>query len=113
MTDVIQFSLARSCNKFQTGKTLISAPGTYIHGLKNTGGVSNGFYGTSLAAPHVTGVASLLWSCMPSAWSDTDKANKVKESLRNGLDTTDPNGNWGRLSLGRINAKKALDYYCY
>jgi subtilisin family serine protease len=63
------------------------------------------FNGTSMAAPHVSGVAALVWSAKPSATNI-----EVREAL---IATAEDLGTPGRDDLyghGLVKAKKAIDY---
>jgi len=59
--------------------------------------------GTSMAAPHVTGAAALLFSRMPSA-----TVTEVKDALLSGADPV-PSLAGKTASQGRLNASKAMD----
>jgi subtilisin family serine protease len=79
----------------------LAAPGVEIYSA--TLGTSYGsMSGTSMAAPHVAGVAALLWSAWPEArWQD------VREAI---LSSVDPLPALTNITLtgGRLNAYKAL-----
>lgn len=76
----------------------VAAPGTDIHSTWNDGGY-NTISGTSMATPHVSGLAALLWSQFPEAPHDEIKARLML--------TVDPLG-LEVASGGRINAHRAL-----
>src|SRR5262245_97487 len=81
----------------------IAAPGVSIY--STTPNNSYGFKdGTSMATPHVTGAAALVWSAFPNL-----TAQEVKQRL---LDNTDPIGNLNpsrpTVTNGRLNVFKAL-----
>ncbi len=62
------------------------------------------FPGTSMATPHVTGVAALVWSARP-----TLKANEVRTLLeRSAKDLGEP-GHDRQYGHGLVQAKAALD----
>ena len=60
----------------------LGAPGVNVY---STYGKSNTSYsylsGTSMAAPHVTGVAALVWGANPS-WSYTQVRSKILSSVK-------------------------------
>ncbi len=64
----------------QQGDVEISAPGSAVYSTWNTGGY-NTISGTSMATPHVAGLAAKLWASNPS-WSNTtlrsDLQNRAK-----------------------------------
>lgn len=68
--------------------------------------------GTSMAAPHVSGIASLLKGYNPNLFND-DIENIIKlsaDKVRQDLYTYDSNG-WNiNVGTGRVNARRALDY---
>ncbi|MCB0168547.1 MAG: peptidase S8 [Anaerolineae bacterium] len=82
----------------------VVAPGEFIYStLPGWYGYSSG---TSMASPHVAGLAALIWSAEPSLTHD-----EVRQSIR---DTADDLGNIGYDSYygyGRINAWAALENY--
>jgi len=81
----------------------LAAPGVDIY--STVLGYSYGYKsGTSMAAPHVSGVAALIWSCFPNLTS-----HQVRLHLRH---TADDLGNSGfdvYYGYGRVNARKALE----
>lgn len=80
----------------------VSAPGQDVYSLNN----SNGYMylsGTSMATPHTSGLASLIWSINPNLTHDN-----IAQILKN---TTDDKGSsgWDQFfGWGRINAYKAV-----
>lgn len=80
----------------------LGAPGSSIYSTVPGGGYAYK-NGTSMAAPHVAGVASLLWSEDPSL-----SASEVKQAI---LDSSDPIAalDGKTLSGGRLNALNALN----
>ena len=82
----------------------ISGPGvnTYsaldgnIHGYKN---------GTSMASPHVAGVAALVWSVNPELTAL--EVRRIVENTADDIDALNPNFA-GQLGTGRVNAARAV-----
>ena len=62
------------------------------------------FPGTSMAAPHVSGVAALVWSARP-----TLKASEVRELLERSAKDLGAKGHDPRYGHGLVQAKAALD----
>jgi thermitase len=88
----------------------VSAPGNYIYSISNV--ASNyGYYwgGTSMATPHVTGVASLMLSLNPSL-SPADIKQMIEMSAEDmvGDPTEDVEGWDPYYGHGRLNAFNAL-----
>ena len=79
----------------------LAAPGTFIYSTY----LSNGYIsmtGTSMAAPHVTGVAALIKSIRPDL-----SATEIKELILNNVDAVDALA--GKcVTGGRLNAYKAV-----
>lgn len=86
------------------GQTTLVAPGVQITSLYMDG-VNSPTYrvlsGTSMATPHVVGVASLIWSQSPSISSD-EVTNRLAQSADDLGDTGyDPFYGYGRLNAAR------------
>ena len=79
----------------------IAAPGVNVYSTV-LGTSYSSFSGTSMATPHVCGVAALLWSYAPTAGGTA-----VKQAI---LDSADPLANLSGVVLtgGRLNAFGAL-----
>ena len=81
----------------------IVAPGSSIYSTFYSGSYTT-MSGTSMATPHVAGLAALLWSFAPAL-----NANEVRNFIQNSADDLGPAG-WDQyFGYGRINAKKTLD----
>ncbi|MDX1805489.1 MAG: S8 family serine peptidase [Paenisporosarcina sp.] len=73
----------------QQGDVEISAPGAAIYSTWNNGGY-NTISGTSMASPHVAGLAAKLWASNPS-WSHTT----LRANLQNKAKVVDIKGGYG------------------
>jgi subtilisin len=73
----------------QQGDVEISAPGAAIYSTWNNGGY-NTISGTSMASPHVAGLAAKLWASNPS-WSHTT----LRANLQNKAKAVDIKGGYG------------------
>jgi subtilisin family serine protease len=82
----------------------LAAPGTNIY---STWYLSNYFTksGTSMAAPHVSGVAALLWSLKPNLTADV-----IANALLHSSVDIEPAGVDNYTGWGRLSAKMATDY---
>lgn len=81
----------------------VAAPGSGIYSTYYGGGYAT-FSGTSMASPHVAGLAALLWSFAPGM-----TASEVEALIKQ---TADDLGSAGRdqyYGYGRINARHALE----
>jgi len=85
-------------------KVDVSAPGVNIYStyLNDTYDFMNG---TSMASPHVAGLAALIWSRNPTLTNH--QVRKIIESTCDNIDAKNPNYA-GKLGKGRINAFRAL-----
>jgi subtilisin family serine protease len=81
----------------------VSAPGWSIWSTIHNG---HGFMnGTSMAAPHVAGVAALAWSANPAL--SGRQVREIVEGACDDLDAANPDLA-GRLGRGRVNASRAV-----
>ncbi|MEW5959707.1 MAG: S8 family serine peptidase, partial [Chloroflexota bacterium] len=81
----------------------VVAPGSSIYSTYLGGGYTT-MTGTSMATPHVAGLAALLWSFVPS-YTDS----QVRDALQNTVDDLGTAG-WDQyFGYGRINARRALE----
>ena len=80
----------------------LAAPGVSILSAKNGGGYQY-MSGTSMATPHVSGVAALCWALDPNA-----TVQQVKNAILNGVDHISSLS--GKVATGgRLNARGALE----
>ncbi|WP_298903151.1 S8 family serine peptidase [uncultured Psychroserpens sp.] len=85
-------------------KVDVSAPGVNIY--STVPGSNYSFKnGTSMAAPHVAGLAALIWS--KNMTLTDNQVRKIIEKTTDNIDAKNP-GFVGKLGTGRINAFKAL-----
>ncbi len=80
----------------------IAAPGVNILSTKRGGGYVS-FSGTSMATPHVAGVAALIWGKNPAF-----TAAQVRTKLDASVDDKGPAGRDPSFGFGRVNLQKAL-----
>jgi subtilisin family serine protease len=81
----------------------VSAPGVNVWGCN----IGSGYVyksGTSMAVPHVTGLAALLWSHRPSLTRD-----EVRALIEQGVDDLGVTGRDDLYGLGRINAARSFE----
>ncbi len=81
----------------------IVAPGSSIYSTYYFGSYTT-MSGTSMATPHVAGLAALLWSFAPAL-----NAAEVRSFIQTTADDLGPAGWDPYFGYGRINAKKAID----
>jgi len=91
----------------------VSAPGasilsTYRNGITFSDPNYEYLSGTSMAAPFVTGIASLLKGYNPNLYNDD-----IEHIIQLSADDKGPTGWDPEYGYGRVNAKKALDYLRY
>lgn len=87
----------------------IAAPGvnvlsTYPEGTGSQGNYGN-MSGTSMASPHVAGVAALVWSHYPSC-----SATQIRGALNASAEDLGSAGRDVRFGYGLVQAKDAIDY---
>ena len=70
-----------------TGVSMVAAPGEGITALDGTAGSVGVFSGTSFAAPMVTGLASLLWSMIPTLTAAEVKDYIVRGAIEPRVDS--------------------------
>jgi thermitase len=80
----------------------LAAPGVNIYSTVPGGYMSES--GTSMACPHVAGVAALVWSQYPNRTRDW-----VRMWLRYAADDLGPKGFDDHYGYGRVNARKAVE----
>ncbi|MDP3789854.1 MAG: S8 family serine peptidase, partial [Candidatus Omnitrophota bacterium] len=81
----------------------VSAPGVSV--LSSSGGTYKSWSGTSMACPHVSGLAALILSQDPTL-TNAEVAQRIKDTADN---IYGQNPSWqGKLGTGRINAYKAI-----
>jgi hypothetical protein len=87
----------------ETMKPDISAPGRDILSVRHTGGYII-FSGTSMAAPHISGISALILEANPNLSVDAVERIIIDTSKDLGLPGKDH-----RFGYGRVNAYKAVD----
>jgi serine protease len=83
----------------------IAAPGV---GIRSTNITTSGYVskqGPSMATPHVSAVAALIWSAKPSATNE-----QVRTALINAAEDLGAVGRDDLYGYGLVNAKRAIDY---
>ena len=80
----------------------LAAPGVDIYSSLY-GGRYGYMSGTSMATPHVAGVAALLWSLWPTA-----RAEDIRDAILKGVDVI-PSLIGKTITGGRLNARKSVD----
>jgi thermitase len=93
---------ARASFSNANGDVEIAAPGVNILSTKRGGGYVS-FSGTSMATPHVAGVAALIWGRNPGF-----TAAQVRSKLDASVDDKGPAGRDPSFGFGRVNLQKAL-----
>jgi subtilisin family serine protease len=86
----------------------VSAPGSSILSTSSEFGVPGylSYYGTSMAAPMVAGLAMLIRSAMPSLTKE--QVDSLIINTADNIDYANDPFYWGKLGSGRINAYAAL-----
>jgi len=97
--DIFDSSYSNYGNKIE-----LSAPGTNVYSTipDNSYGYMTG---TSMACPHVAGLAALLWSYKPTLAN-----NELRNNLHNAIDDLGTTGKDIYYGYGRINAEKAITF---
>ncbi|MFS0988993.1 S8 family serine peptidase [Enterococcus casseliflavus] len=87
----------------------VVAPG---HDIKSASSVSKDLYvnknGTSMAAPHVAGLAALVWSENPGLSGAQVKGVITQSAIRSGLKVTETRPNTPEMTYYQVNAFEAL-----
>lgn len=87
----------------------VVAPG---HDIKSASSVSKDLYvnknGTSMAAPHVAGLAALVWSENPGLSGAQVKGVIIQSAIRSGLKVKDTRPNTPEMTYYQVNAFEAL-----
>mmetsp|Transcript_19921 Transcript_19921/g.56414 ORF Transcript_19921/g.56414 Transcript_19921/m.56414 type:complete len:668 (+) Transcript_19921:90-2093(+) len=83
----------------------LAAPGVNVLSLANDGESYVAFQGTSMASPHVAGVAALLKGAYPSA-----TAEEIRHAMRITAKDKSTAGRDALYGFGIVNAKAAADY---
>jgi subtilisin family serine protease len=87
----------------------VAAPGTNIHSTK-TGNAYQDMAGTSMATPHVSGLAALIWAeDLSKNGNFTLTYDQVKDRILNSVDLI-PALTGQLLTAGRINAERGIDF---
>jgi subtilisin family serine protease len=90
----------------------LTAPGTLIRAprVRRNGHSNSTHYdlmsGTSMAAPHVTGVVALLWSLWPGLTAGQIRDALLSTARNDAFTGVTPNTNWGQ---GKLDAKAAYE----
>lgn len=79
----------------------VAAPGTSVLSTMPGGVLYGRFDGTSMAAPHVAGLAALLRA-------EGYSASETRKRIRSGADDLGPSGRDAKYGFGRINVKRSL-----
>lgn len=89
----------------------MSAPGDNVLSLQGlapgASAVHGGLFGTSMATPHVAGVAALLWE-----WQPTLTAEEVRAGLCAGAQDLGAPGRDSHFGCGRVDALRTLQTQC-
>lgn len=83
----------------------VAAPGVYIYSTLHSANYGS-LSGTSMAAPHVAGLAALIWSVDPGLTND-----QVRQKIQATANDLGPIGKDDYFGYGRINAWQALESY--
>lgn len=83
----------------------VAAPGVSIYSTVPYGNGYDYMSGTSMATPHVAGLAALMWSVKPDLLNDD-----IEQLLRKSADDVSTPGFDNATGAGRINARRALEY---
>lgn len=82
----------------------LTAPGVSVRSTVPSGGYLP-MSGTSMAAPHVSGVAALVWSHFPDK-----SAQEIRQALQESAQDLGPTGKDIRFGHGLVNAKRAFNF---
>jgi subtilisin family serine protease len=103
-SEIPAVSLSQEDGQFLVSKKLgLSA--TVVSDLQKPASGYEAWSGTSMATPHVSGVAALVWSANPS-WTNA----QIREALDSTAKDLGATGRDSAYGYGLVQAKAALDY---
>ena len=82
----------------------LAAPGVSVRSTVPPDGYRS-LSGTSMATPHVSGVAALVWSHFPDK-----SAQEIRQALQESAEDLGPSGKDIRFGHGLVNAKRAFNF---
>ena len=103
-SDILAVSLSQEDGQYLVANKL-GASATVVSDLVKPASGYEAWNGTSMATPHVSGVAALIWSANPS-WTNA----QIREALDNTAFDLGAPGRDTAYGYGLVQAKAALDY---